>query len=108
MAIIIETCPKCGHDLVYTVICTNPPIPKKGCPNCGWSLEGEPEEVVRVPFGGNLFYPDDSCCSLNNINGHAFVTTSNLSNDTINYEMLVESIERAMKYRDNRNIKQGF
>lgn len=120
MAIIIETCPKCGHDLMNEVICTNPPIPKKGCPNCGWSWTGEPEEVIRMPFGGNSHWPDskytlvgsvnedDSYCSLNNINGHAFVTTSNLSNDTINYERIVESIERAMKYRNNRNIKQGF
>lgn len=122
MAIIIETCPKCGHDLIDEVICTNPPIPKKGCPNCGWCWEGEPEEVIRQPFGGNSYWSDnkytlvgskydelvdvdDSCCSLNNINGHAFITTSNLSNDAINYERIVESIERAMKYR---NIKQGF
>lgn len=59
MAIIIETCPKCGHDLIDEVICTYPPIPRKGCPSCGWSWEGEPEEVVRVPFGGNSFYPDN-------------------------------------------------
>lgn len=59
MAIIIETCPKCGHDLIDTVICTNPPIPKKGCPNCGWSWEGEPEEIIRVPFGGNSYVFDN-------------------------------------------------
>lgn len=59
MAIIIETCPKCGHDLVDEVICTNPPIPKKSCWNCGWHWEGEPEEVVRVPFGGNGLIVDD-------------------------------------------------
>ena len=59
MAIIIETCPKCGHDLVNEVICTNPPIPKKGCPNCGWYWEGEREEVIRVPFGGNSLIVDD-------------------------------------------------
>ena len=59
MAIIIETCPKCGHDLIDTVICTNPPIPKKYCHNCGWSWEGEPEEVIRVPFGGNSLIIDD-------------------------------------------------
>ena len=53
--IIIETCPKCGHDLVDGVICTNPPIPKKSCWNCGWSWEGEREEVIRFPFGGNSF-----------------------------------------------------
>lgn len=51
--IIIETCPKCGHDLHNEIICTYPPIPRKVCWNCGWSWEGEREEVVRVPFGGN-------------------------------------------------------
>lgn len=53
MAIIIETCPICGHDLVNEVICTYPPIPKKSCPSCGWYWEGEQEKVIRVPFGGN-------------------------------------------------------
>lgn len=53
MAIIIETCPKCGHDLMDTIIATYPPIPKKECTSCGWSWTGEREEVVRVPFGGN-------------------------------------------------------
>lgn len=53
MAIIIETCPKCGHDLKDLMIATYPPIPRKECWNCGWSWEGEPEKVVRVPFGGN-------------------------------------------------------
>lgn len=51
--IIIETCPKCGHDLVDSVICTNPPIPKKECHNCGWTWEGKREEVIRVPFVEN-------------------------------------------------------
>lgn len=53
MAIIIETCPICGHDLMNEVICTYPPIPKKSCPSCGWHWEGEQEKVIRVPFGGN-------------------------------------------------------
>ena len=51
--IIIETCPKCGHDLIDTMIDVYPPIPKKICPSCGWHWEGEPEKVVRIPFGGN-------------------------------------------------------
>lgn len=51
--IMIETCPKCGHDLQNTVICTYPPIPRKVCWNCGWSWTGEPEKITRVPFGGN-------------------------------------------------------
>lgn len=53
--IIIETCPKCGHDLHNEIICTQPPIPCKVCWNCGWSWEGEPEEIVKVPFGGNSY-----------------------------------------------------
>lgn len=50
--IIIETCPKCGHDLMDEMICTNPPIPKKKCtnPKCGWTWEGQREQVLRVPF----------------------------------------------------------
>ena len=53
--IIIETCPKCGHDLHDEVVGTYPPIPRKVCGNCGWSWEGESEQIVRVPFGGNLY-----------------------------------------------------
>ena len=48
--IVIETCPKCGHDLHDLVIATYPPIQKKKCWNCGWNWEGEREEIVRVPF----------------------------------------------------------
>ena len=59
MAIIVETCPKCGHDLQDLVIATYPPIPKKECWNCGWSWTGEPEEVIRMPFGGNNLIVDD-------------------------------------------------
>ena len=51
--IIIETCPKCGHDLQDEVICTYPPIPRKVCWNCGWSWTGKPEKIKKVPFGGN-------------------------------------------------------
>lgn len=51
--IIIETCPKCGHDLQDEVICTYPPIPRKVCWNCGWNWTGEPEKITRVPFGDN-------------------------------------------------------
>ena len=53
MAIIIETCPKCGYDLIDEVICTYPPIPAKHCPSCGWHWEGKQEEIIRIPFGGN-------------------------------------------------------
>ena len=53
MAIIIEACHKCGHDLIDEMICTYPPIPRKFCSNCGWSYEGKQDEIVRVSFGGN-------------------------------------------------------
>ena len=62
--IIIETCPKCGHDLRDEIITTCPPIPRKVCYNCGWSWEGQPEQIVRVPFGGNS-YQDDNIDFLN-------------------------------------------
>lgn len=70
MAIIIETCPKCGHDLTDLVIATYPPIPQKKCFGCGWSWEGEREKIIRVPFGGNSLEYDkpsvlDNCTSLN-------------------------------------------
>ena len=51
--IVVETCPKCGHDLQDEVICTYPPIPRKVCWNCGWSWTGKPEKITRVPFSGN-------------------------------------------------------
>jgi hypothetical protein len=57
--IIIETCPKCGHDLTNETICTYPPIPRRVCYQCGWVWEGIPEEVMRVPFGGNSLVVDD-------------------------------------------------
>lgn len=50
---IVETCPKCGAVLMNTVICTNPPIPCKDCPACGWHWEGTPEPIEYIPFGGN-------------------------------------------------------
>ena len=56
---IIETCPKCGHDLHDELITTYPPILRKVCYNCGWSWEGEQEEVVRIPFGGNSNHDDN-------------------------------------------------
>ena len=120
MAIIIETCPMCGHDLHDLVIATNPPIPKKECFNCGWHWEGEPEQVIRRPFGGNsLNYDkeyalmgsnydnefinvncDDSNCSLNNINGTAYmindVDLDNLSK--IANRKIAEAAEKISKY----------
>lgn len=46
---IIETCPKCGFDLIEEVIATYSPIYVKKCYKCGWSHE-ERSEIKRVPF----------------------------------------------------------
>lgn len=66
MAIIIETCPKCGHDLQDLILAAYPPIPQKKCFNCGWEWTGVPEEVVKVPFGGNSLIMDDLVGITNN------------------------------------------
>lgn len=50
---IIETCPKCGHDLANEVVCTYPPIYCKVCYSCGWRWE-EKQEIKRVPFNPDL------------------------------------------------------
>lgn len=58
--LIIETCPECGADLMNYVIATYPPIPAKRCTKCGWTWEGEREEIQRVPFNSNnntMYYP---------------------------------------------------
>lgn len=47
---IIETCPKCGHDLEETVLTTNPPILVKRCLHCGWRWEWGQENITRIPF----------------------------------------------------------
>lgn len=48
--IVIETCPKCGHELQNIRIMTYPSILQKECYNCGWSWNSEPEEIVIKPF----------------------------------------------------------
>lgn len=115
MAIIIETCPKCGHDLVEEVLCTYPSIPKKSCWSCGWSWTGEPEQVLRVPFGGNSLDVDATydlhgntddecinadCCMANNFNENVFtVRRENLDFiSKISYDDLVAAVDRAKKY----------
>ena len=47
---IIETCPKCGGELMNIMLTTYPPISKKVCTACGWSWTGKREEIEKVPF----------------------------------------------------------
>lgn len=72
---IIETCPKCGHDLVDLILASNPPIPKKECLNCGWSWTGKPEAVIRVPFRGDNDIFDATFYLNTNIDGTIDITT---------------------------------
>ena len=74
MAMIIYTCPRCGTNLVDMVICTYPPKVQKWCTSCGWCYTKDDEEVIRVPFGGNLgngAFWNSSClrCPTNPANG---------------------------------------
>ena len=92
--IIIETCPKCGHDLHDVVIATYPPIPKKECWNCGWTWEGKREEVIRVPFVENESpyatmdtFQNNSCdkCPTNAKNGGSGICHCILGQQAIYY-----------------------
>ena len=65
MAIIIETCPRCGAPLVDIVLASYPPIPKKECFSCGWSWTGEPEKIEYRPFGGNAIGTEGSILNSN-------------------------------------------
>ena len=74
MAMIIYTCPRCGTSLIDTVVCAYPPKVQKWCPSCGWTYTEDHEEVIRVPFGGNLgngAFWNSSClrCPTNPANG---------------------------------------
>lgn len=54
--IIIETCPKCGGDLVDIMLASYPPIHEKRCYHCGWGWTDQTEQIMRIPFGGNSNY----------------------------------------------------
>lgn len=65
MAIVIETCPRCGTVLHDIILDCYPPIPKKECFSFGWSWVGEPEEIEYRPFGGNVIGTENSGLNLN-------------------------------------------
>lgn len=46
---IVYTCPKCGEDLFFSIVCTYPPINVTECPKCGWRSE-QVEKIQRMPF----------------------------------------------------------
>lgn len=67
---IVYTCPKCGKDLGYTMIATNPSTARYEC-ECGWCYEEPPVEIARVPFPYTNWDNNDPCrfCSNNPRNG---------------------------------------
>lgn len=118
MAIVIETCPECGHDLHDLVIATNPPISKKECWCCGWTWKGEPERVIRVPFGGNSFYQDNKHTLIGSkydekivnteeaINNLA-TTVSNYYGNTINAVEAMEAFAKTVEEYSNK-LSEGL
>ena len=45
------TCPKCGTDLINSMLTSDPPKNRVDCPNCGWfHIEEEQDDVVRIPY----------------------------------------------------------
>jgi hypothetical protein len=95
--IIIETCPKCGHDLTDLVIATYPPIPHKKCFGCGWEWTGEREEIVRVPFGGNSLNVDGFNGS--NLNLSTF--------DELSKSLIIDNFEQPACVNCPSNPKNG-
>ena len=71
--IIMITCPKCGHDLIDTAICTYPAISRKECPNCGWYYEEQKERVLRVPFVEN----ESHYATLDSFQNHSCIMCAN-------------------------------
>ena len=48
--ILVETCPKCGHDLIGLCLDSYPPQYVMECFNCGWRSKAEQDEIIRVPY----------------------------------------------------------
>ena len=123
MAIIIETCPKCGHDLQDLVICTYPPIPQKKCFNCGWEWTGEPEEVIRMPFGGNslemasdnsylndflkMGYSEEDSNTLADLAANSAVSYNGMFDITETTNGLITAINN-IEVEKLKDLKQGF
>lgn len=111
MAIIIETCPKCGHDLHDVILASNPPIPKKECFNCGWSWTGEPEQIMRVPFGGNSLNHDSLTLRGNTdyecVNGLA-TSASIYGDNVVNMSEAMDALTNAFKDIEDKFKKQSL
>ena len=109
MAIIIETCPECGHDLIDEIICTDPPIPRKYCPNCGWRWEGERDKVFKIRFSENEDKTMDNKDIISKIKEKAYDNVNKKleeerkrTEDKINNEL--SDVEKCLSYINNRLV----
>lgn len=85
---IVETCPRCEHNLVSFVLTCYPPVPKKYCPCCGWTWTGEPEAVRYVPVQlSNYGYDSSPCrtCPNNPANGGSGICLCTLGQPEIRW-----------------------
>lgn len=48
--IVIQICPKCGHDLTDVVYTSFPPIQGVQCFHCGYQHFEPHKELIRVPY----------------------------------------------------------
>lgn len=109
MTIIIETCPECGHDLIEEMIYTNPPIPRKFCPNCGWHWEGKQDEVIKIRFSDSEDKTMDNKDIISKIKEKAYDNVNKKleeerkrTEDRINHELA--DVEKCLSYINNKLV----
>ena len=98
---LIYTCPKCDTDLDETIITTYPPIYKKTCPKCGWSVE------IREPIIKQTYVDPDNIV----IMGYSiwtWIATYCASNNKVNWLILIAPYDNAINlYNSVLNIFYG-
>lgn len=77
---IVAVCPKCGYDLDYKELYTDPPIPVVRCRSCSWQWKGEPEETIKVPFNPDGY----GHCTLNLPQGNYDLTVPMMTKFHVN------------------------
>ena len=101
--IIIDFCPKCGHELREIVICTYPPIDRKECYRCGWSWESAPLPIIKpTMIQDNTDYEclNSTDCFANNLAGTIFKSNMITQENTIklSHDDIMAAVDRTKKY----------
>ena len=105
--IIIDFCPKCGHELRETVICTYPPIDRKECCRCGWSWESAPLPIIKptmIQDNTNYECLNSTDCFANNLAGTIFKSNMITQENTIKlrHDDIMAAVDRTKKYIKNK------